>query len=59
MLYIVATALALAIPAGRKSDKFFSRLLTVASVLAFVSIVVCAYFIYQDAEIVNRCTGAI
>ena len=59
MLYVIAAAMALAIPASRKSDKFFSRLLTVVSVLAFLSIVACAYFIYQDAEIVNRSTGAI
>ena len=59
MLYIIAAAMALAIPASRKSDKFFCRLLTVAFVLAFLSIIACAVFIYQDAALVNRSTGAI
>ena len=59
MLYVIAAAVALAIPASRKFDKFFSRLLTVVSVLAFLSIIACAVFIHQDAALVNPSTGAI
>jgi hypothetical protein len=59
MLYAIIAAVALAVPLSNKSDRFFSQLLTVSAALAFVVIVVCAIGIYRDADMVNRCTGAI
>lgn len=59
MLYAIIAAAALAVPLSNKSDRFFSRLLVVSAVLAFAVIVVCAIGIYRDADLVNRCTGAI
>lgn len=59
MLYAIISAVALAVPLSNKPDRFFSRLLFVTAALAFAVIVVCAIGIYRDADLVNRCTGAI